>query len=88
LRILATFCRRAVVGYALLVTTLVAIGVLSFGLWVHHMFATGLPALGLSLFTDASMIVSIPSGVQIFAALATLWYGRLNIKTPLLYVLG
>jgi cytochrome c oxidase subunit I+III len=86
--ILSTFARRAVVGYSFIVTSLVAIGVISFGLWVHHMFATGLPALGLSTFSLASMVVSIPSGIQIFSALATLWYGKLNIKTPLLYVLG
>jgi cytochrome c oxidase subunit 1 len=86
--ILATFSRRAVVGYPLLVISLVTISVISFGLWVHHMFTTGLPILGLSLFTIASMVISIPSGVQIFSALATLWYGKLNIKTPLLYVLG
>ena len=75
-------------GYPLLVISLVTIGVISFGLWVHHMFATGLPALGLSVFTVASMVVSIPSGIQIFSALATLWEGQLNMKTPLLYVLG
>jgi cytochrome c oxidase subunit I+III len=86
--ILSTFARRAVVGYSFIVTSLVAISVLSFGLWVHHMFATGLPALGLSTFSAASMVISIPSGIQIFSALATLWYGKLNIKTPLLYVLG
>jgi cytochrome c oxidase subunit I+III len=86
--ILSTFARRAVVGYSLIVTSLVAISVISFGLWVHHMFATGLPALSLSAFSIASMVISIPSGIQIFSALATLWYGKLNIKTPLLYVLG
>ncbi len=86
--ILGTFARRAVVGYALLVISLVSISVISFGLWVHHMFATGLPILGLSVFTIASMVVSIPSGIQIFSALATLWHGKLNLKTPLLYVLG
>ncbi len=86
--ILGAFARRAVVGYALLVISLVSISVLSFGLWVHHMFATGLPILGLSVFTIASMVISIPSGIQIFSALATLWHGKLNIKTPLLYVLG
>jgi cytochrome c oxidase subunit 1/cytochrome c oxidase subunit I+III len=86
--ILATFTRRPVVGYSLLVISLVAIGVISFGLWVHHMFTTGLPILGLSAFTIASMVISIPSGVQIFSALATLWHGKLNLKTPLLYVLG
>jgi cytochrome c oxidase subunit I+III len=86
--IIAAFTRRAVTGYSLLVVSLVAIGIISFGLWVHHMFTTGLPILGLSLFTIASMIISIPSGIQIFSALATFWHGKLNLKTPLLYVIG
>ena len=86
--ILGTFSRRAVVGYPLLVISLVSISVISFGLWVHHMFTTGLPAVGLSVFTVASMVISIPSGIQIFSGLATLWHGNLNMKTPLYYVLG
>jgi cytochrome c oxidase subunit 1/cytochrome c oxidase subunit I+III len=86
--ILAAFSRRAVVGYSLLVISLVTISVISFGLWVHHMFTTGLPTMGSSLFTISSMVISIPSGIQIFSALATLWHGQLNLKTPLLYVLG
>ena len=86
--ILATFTRRAVVGYSLLVISLVTISVVSFGLWVHHMFATGLPTTGMSLFTINSMVIAIPSGIQIFSGLATLWHGKLNLKTPLLYVLG
>jgi cytochrome c oxidase subunit I+III len=86
--ILAAFTRRAVVGYSLLVISLVTISVFSFGLWVHHMFATGLPTTGLSLFTINSMVISIPSGIQIFSGLATLWHGRLNLKTALFYVLG
>jgi cytochrome c oxidase subunit I+III len=86
--ILAAFTRRPVVGYSLLVVSLVAIGVVSFGLWVHHMFTTGLPILGLSFFTIASMVIAIPSGIQIFSGLATLWHGQWNFKTPLLYVLG
>lgn len=86
--ILGSFSRRAVVAYPLLVISLVSIGVISFGLWVHHMFSTGLPILGLSVFTIASMVISIPSGIQIFSGLATLWHGKLNLKPPLLYVLG
>jgi cytochrome c oxidase subunit 1/cytochrome c oxidase subunit I+III len=86
--ILAAFSRRAVVGYSLLVISLVSISVISFGLWVHHMFTTGLPTTGMSLFTVNSMVISIPSGIQIFSGLATLWHGNLNIKTPLLYVMG
>ncbi len=86
--VLATFARRPVAGYALLVVSTVAIGMISFGLWVHHMFAVGLPPLSLSFFTVASMIIAVPSGIQIFSALATLWHGKLNIQTPLLYILG
>jgi heme/copper-type cytochrome/quinol oxidase subunit 1 len=66
----------------------VAIGFLSFGLWVHHMFATGLPQLGASLFTASSMLIAIPSGLQIFCWIATLWEGRPVFRTPLLFVLG
>lgn len=83
-----TFSRRPIVGYTWLVLSFVAIGFLSFGLWVHHMFTTGLPELGLSFFTVASMMIAIPSGVQIFASLATLWTGRIWITTPLLFVFG
>ncbi|GAB4515326.1 MAG: hypothetical protein OHK0046_18620 [Anaerolineae bacterium] len=86
--VLPTFARRPVVGYFPLVLSLVAIGIVSFGLWVHHMFTTGLPILGLSFFTIASMMIAIPSGIQIFSSLATIWSGRPVFKTPLLYVLG
>jgi cytochrome c oxidase subunit 1 len=70
------------------VLSLIATGFLAFGLWVHHMFATGLPQLAQSFFTVASMAIAIPSGVQVFCWLATLWLGRLHLRTPLLYVLG
>ncbi len=86
--VLPAFARRPSAAYPLMVASLVAIGILSFGLWVHHMFATGLPPLGLSFFAIASMMIAIPSGIQIFSSLATLWHGRLHIKTPLLYVIG
>ena len=86
--VLPTFARRSVYGYFFLVLSFVGIGIVSFGLWVHHMFTTGLPILGLSFFTIASMMIAIPSGIQIFSSLATLWFGRPVLKTPLLYVLG
>ncbi len=86
--ILAPFTRREVFGYMALVLSLVATGFIGFGLWVHHMFATGLPQLGQSFFTAASIMIAIPSGVQIFCWLATLWGGRLRFQTPLLYVFG
>lgn len=55
---------------------------------MHHMFATGLPQLSLSYFTAASMMIAIPAGVQIFCWFATLWTGRIMLRTPLLWVLG
>ena len=67
---------------------LVATGILAFGLWVHHMFATGLPRIGYSFYTAASMAVSIPTGLQIFCWIATLWEGRPRFQVPLLYVIG
>jgi cytochrome c oxidase subunit I len=86
--IIATFSRRPVFGYPALVLSLVAVGFLSFGLWVHHMFVTGLPQLGASFFTASSMLIAIPNGLQIFCWIATLWDGRPIFRTPLLFVLG
>jgi cytochrome c oxidase subunit 1 len=86
--IVAAFARRPIFGYPANVLALVATGFLSFGLWVHHMFTTGLPHLGASFFSAASMLIAIPSGIQIFCWIATLWDGRPQFKTPLLFVLG
>jgi len=83
-----TFCRRTVFGYVPLVLSLVAIGVLAFGLWVHHMFAVGLPKLGASFYTAASLVIAIPAGIQIFCYIATLWSGRPRFATPLMWVLA
>ncbi|MDQ1591118.1 MAG: cytochrome c oxidase subunit [Pyrinomonadaceae bacterium] len=86
--IIQTFSRRPNFGYLALVLSMIATGFIGFGLWVHHMFATGLPQLGESFFTAATMMIAIPSGVQIFCWIATLWSGRPQFKTPLLFVLG
>ena len=86
--VISTFARRPVFGYPVMVLSLVATAFLSFGLWVHHMFATQIPELGKSFFTAASMIIAIPTALQIFCWIATLWLGRLNLRTPLLFVLA
>ncbi|PTM97327.1 cytochrome c oxidase subunit I [Mycoplana dimorpha] len=86
--ILPSFVGRPLFGYLLLVMALIATGVLSFGLWVHHMFVVGLPRVGESFFTASSMAIAVPAGVQIFCWLATLWAGRPVFRTPLLFVLG
>jgi cytochrome c oxidase subunit I len=86
--IIAAFARRPVFGYLPVVLALFATGFLSFGLWVHHMFTTGLPQLGASFFTASSMMIAVPTGIQIFCWIATLWDGRPVFRTPLLFVLG
>jgi len=83
-----TFCRRPVFAYPVVVLALISTGILAFGLWVHHMFATGLPRVGYSFYTAASMTVAIPTGLQIFCWLATMWDGRPRFQVPMLYVVG
>jgi cytochrome c oxidase subunit I+III len=86
--IVETFARRPMHGYIAVVLSLIAIGFLAFGLWVHHMFAAGIPELGASFFTVASMLIAVPSGVQVFCWIGTLWTGRPVMRVPLLFVLG
>ena len=86
--IVQTFGRRPTFGYTAIVLALVGTGLLAFGLWVHHMFATGLPRLGYAFYTTASMTVSIPAGIQIFCWIATLWDGRPRFALPLMWVIG
>jgi cytochrome c oxidase subunit I len=86
--IVATFSRRSIVHYPIVVLSLVATGILAFGLWVHHMFATGLPRVGYSFYTAASISVSVPTGLQLFCWIATMWEGRPQLKVPMLYVVG
>ncbi|MEU5942993.1 cytochrome c oxidase subunit I [Micromonospora sp. NPDC047548] len=86
--VLPAFTRRGVVGYALVVLSIVSIAIISFGVWVHHMFATGLPQLSYSFFSAASTVITIPSGIQIFAWLATMLLGRVVLRVPLLFLIG
>jgi cytochrome c oxidase subunit I len=85
---LPAFARRPIFGYLPLVLAVIATVVLAFGLWVHHMFTTGLPRLGESFFTASSMAIAIPNGVQIFCWLATLALGRPVFRVPLLFILA
>jgi cytochrome c oxidase subunit I+III len=86
--IVSTFTRRPVFGYPAMVLSLIATGFLSFGLWVHHMFVTGIPELGESFFTAASFMIAIPTGIQIFCWIATIWAGRPRLTVPFLFILG
>ncbi|HUG62238.1 MAG TPA: cbb3-type cytochrome c oxidase subunit I, partial [Methylomirabilota bacterium] len=80
--------RHPLIGYAWIVASLVALAFLSFGLWVHHMFTVGIPHLSLAFFSAASMLVTVPQAVQIFAWIGTMALGRPRLTTPMLYILG
>ena len=86
--IITAFSRRRMFGYLAVVLSLVSTAFMGFGLWVHHMFATGLPQLGESFFTAASIIIAVPTGTQIFCWIATIWSGRLTVRIPMLWILG
>jgi cytochrome c oxidase subunit I+III len=86
--IVETFSGRRIFGYTAIVLSLIATAFIGFGLWVHHMFATPIPLLGRSFFSAASMMIAIPSGIQIFCWITTLWTGRPRLRVPLLFVCG
>lgn len=82
---LPLFCRRPIVGYTPVALSSVATMILGFGVWVHHMFATGLPATSLAFFSAASIIITVPSAVAMFALVATIWTGRPVFTTAFLF---
>ena len=86
--ILPVFCRRPLVGYTYVALATVSTGILGFGVWVHHMFATGLPLRSMSFFGAASLLITVPSAVAVFAWLATIYHGRPQFKTPFLFMAG
>jgi cytochrome c oxidase subunit I+III len=86
--IMVPFARTKLLSYLPMIVALIATGFIGFGVWVHHMFATGLPQLGQSYFTASSLLIVIPTGVQMFIWLGTLWRGKVRFTTPMLFVLG
>jgi len=86
--LVATFSRRHIFGYAGIVVATIATGFLGFGVWVHHMFATGIPQLGESFFTAATLMIVIPTSYQFFCWIATLWNGKPQLRLPMLWVGG
>ncbi|MFN2525498.1 MAG: cytochrome c oxidase subunit I [Actinomycetota bacterium] len=86
--IIPTHVRRPMIGYTYIVLGELATALIGFGVWVHHMFATGLPQMTMAFVSAASFMVAIPSGVQVFAWLATMVKGRPVLKTPMLYIIG
>ncbi|MGN6130411.1 MAG: cytochrome c oxidase subunit I [Nocardioidaceae bacterium] len=86
--VIPTFSRRPIIGYPFVVLATVATGIISFGVWVHHMFAVGLAELSLAFFSAATLTIALPAGIQMFAWLGTMWKGRVVLTTPMLYAIG
>jgi cytochrome c oxidase subunit I+III len=86
--VLPVMARTTLLGYGWVVGAAIALGFLSFGLWVHHMFTTGIPHLGLAFFSAASTLVAVPTAVQVFIWIGTLWKGRPEMHLPMLWIIG
>ncbi|HYG28754.1 MAG TPA: cytochrome c oxidase subunit I [Allosphingosinicella sp.] len=87
-QIIATFSRKPVFGYLGMAYAMVAIGVIGFVVWAHHMFAVGLDVNTKMYFTAATMVIAVPTGIKIFSWIATMWGGSLSFPTPMLWALG
>ncbi|MBD3678295.1 MAG: cytochrome c oxidase subunit I [Rhodobacteraceae bacterium] len=86
--VIATFSRKPVFGYLPMVWALIAIGVLGFVVWAHHMYTVGMSLTQQSYFMLATMVIAVPTGVKIFSWIATMWGGSIEFKTPMLWVFG
>ncbi|MEP7276736.1 MAG: cbb3-type cytochrome c oxidase subunit I, partial [Betaproteobacteria bacterium] len=87
-QILPAFSRKPLFGYASMVYATSGIAILSFIVWAHHMFTTGLPTAGILFFMYATMLIAVPTGVKVFNWLATMWKGSITLETPMLFAIG
>ncbi|HVL93069.1 MAG TPA: cytochrome c oxidase subunit I [Acidimicrobiales bacterium] len=86
--VLPVFSRKPLFGYPVIVFSGIAIGFMGWGVWVHHMFATGLGPVAVSAFSVSTMFIAVPTGVKIFNWVATIWKGSLKLNTPMLFAMG
>jgi cytochrome c oxidase subunit 1 len=87
-QIVATFSKKPVFGYLGMAYAMVAIGVVGFIVWAHHMYTTGLSVNEKMYFTAATMVIAVPTGVKIFSWIATMWGGSIEFKSPMVWALG
>ncbi|MBN9430402.1 MAG: cytochrome c oxidase subunit I [Burkholderiales bacterium] len=86
--IIPTFARKRLFGYSSMVYATASIAILSFIVWAHHMFTTGMPVTGQLFFMYATMLIAVPTGVKIFNWTATMWRGSMSFETPMLFAIG
>src|SRR5438309_2008982 len=86
--VLPVFSRKPLFGYPVVVFSGIAIGIMGWGVWAHHMFAVGLGPVANSAFAISTMFIAVPTGVKIFNWIATLWGGQISFKAPLLFAVG
>jgi len=86
--IVPVFSRKPLFGFMTVAISTVAIGVLGFTVWAHHMFTTGLPAASTLFFSADSFLIGVPTGVKIFAWLGTMWGGKIRFSSPMLFAIG
>jgi cytochrome c oxidase subunit 1 len=86
--VLPVFSRKPLFGYSVMVFSGIAIGFMGWGVWAHHMFATGLGPVAISAFSLSTMFIAVPTGVKIFNWIGTMWGGRIRITAPLLFAAG
>ena len=87
-QIISTFSKKPVFGYLGMAYAMVAIGVVGFVVWAHHMFTSGLGVNVKMYFTAATMVIAVPTGIKIFSWIATMWGGSISFKTPMMWALG
>jgi cytochrome c oxidase subunit 1 len=87
-QIVATFSRKPVFGYLGMAYAMVAIGVIGFVVWAHHMYTVGLSSATQAYFVFATMVIAVPTGIKIFSWIATMWGGSIEFKTPMLWAVG
>jgi len=86
--VIATFSKKPIFGYLPMVYALIAIGVLGFVVWAHHMYTVGLSLNQQTYFMMATMVIAVPTGVKVFSWIATMWGGSIEFKTPMLWAVG
>ena len=87
-QVVSTFSRKPIFGYLGMVYAIIAIGVIGFVVWAHHMYTVGMSASTQAYFVAASMVIAVPTGIKIFSWIATMWNGSIEFKTPMLWAIG